>query len=77
MLKKQRREILYFGILIIILIIIIFFSFVYINKLDVVGKATYNTLSNEQKQAYWECFKTNKCSELLAAKKNKEIEYTL
>src|SRR3989338_9075336 len=72
MLKKKRREVLYFGIPIILLIIILFFSFVYINKIDVVGKASYNALSNEQKQAYWECFKMNKCSELLVAKKNKE-----
>lgn len=36
------------------------------------GEAMYDTLSAEQKQAYWDCFKTNKCSQLLAAKKNKE-----
>ncbi len=72
MLKKHKKEILLLGIPIFLLITIIFLSFIYVNKTDFIGKASYNTLSAEQKQAYWECFKMNKCGELLAAKKNKE-----
>ncbi len=72
MLKKHKKRFLLIGIPIFLLVIVLFFSVIYVNKLDLIGKASYNTLSAEQKQAYWDCFKTNKCSELLTAKKNKE-----
>ncbi len=73
MLKSKKREIILFSVL-IILIAVFFLSINYSNakESDYTGKAIYDTLSTEQKQAYWDCFKTNKCSELLAAKKNKE-----
>ncbi len=69
--KMYKKEVLFISIL-VILVIISFISITANIRQDFVGKAAYNTLSVEQKQAYWDCFKINKCSELLSAKKNKE-----
>ncbi len=72
-LAPKKKGLLFLGIGAAFVVVLFFFAF-YLekNELNAEGQASYNTLTNEQKQAYWDCFKTNKCSELLAVKKNKD-----
>lgn len=74
-LTPKKRRLLFIGIGVVFVVILFLFAF-YLekNELNAAGQASYNTLTSEQKQAYWDCFKTNKCSELLTTKKNKEYQ---
>ncbi len=70
--QQSKREIILISVVVILLMVFFISTNTSAKNTNVTGNAIYDTLSAEQKQAYWECFKTNKCSELLAAKKNKE-----
>lgn len=70
--STKKNIVLFCSLIVFLVAFFLFVQYGAAKEGDFVGKAVYDKLSAEQKQAYWDCFKTNKCSELLAAEKNKE-----